>query len=40
VAVGSRGGGPVREILMGSVSSKVALHAACPVVVIPADYEP
>jgi len=40
VAVGSRGGGPVREFLMGSVSSKVALHAACPVVVIPADYEP
>jgi nucleotide-binding universal stress UspA family protein len=36
LVVGSRGSGPVREFLMGSVSSKVALHAACPVVVIPA----
>jgi len=40
LVVGSRGGGPVREFLMGSVSSKVALHAACPVVVIPGDFEP
>jgi nucleotide-binding universal stress UspA family protein len=36
VVVGSRGGGPVSQHLMGSVSSKVAHHAACPVVVIPA----
>lgn len=36
VVVGSRGGGPVTRHLMGSVSSKVAHHAACPVVVIPA----
>jgi len=36
LVVGSRGSGPIREFLMGSVSSKVALHAACPVVVIPA----
>ena len=35
LVVGSRGGGgPVREFVMGSVSSKVAHHAACPVVVI------
>jgi nucleotide-binding universal stress UspA family protein len=36
LVVGSRGGGPVVQHLMGSVSSKVAHHAACPVVVIPA----
>jgi nucleotide-binding universal stress UspA family protein len=36
LVVGSRGGGPVTQHLMGSVSSKVAHHAACPVVVIPA----
>jgi nucleotide-binding universal stress UspA family protein len=36
LVVGSRGGGPVTQRLMGSVSSKVARNAACPVVVIPA----
>ena len=36
LVVGSRGGGPVAQRLMGSVSSRVAHHAACPVVVIPA----
>jgi nucleotide-binding universal stress UspA family protein len=36
LVVGSRGGGPVVQHIMGSVSSKVAHHAACPVVVIPA----
>lgn len=36
LVVGSRGGGPITRHLMGSVSSKVAHHAACPVVVIPA----
>jgi nucleotide-binding universal stress UspA family protein len=36
LVVGSRGGGPLAQHLMGSVSSKVAHHAACPVVVIPA----
>lgn len=36
VVVGSRSSTPVGQLLMGSVSSKVAHHAACPVVVIPA----
>ena len=36
LVIGSRGSGPVAQRLMGSVSSRVAHHAACPVVVIPA----
>jgi nucleotide-binding universal stress UspA family protein len=36
VVVGSRSSTPVGQLLMGSVSGKVAHHAACPVVVIPA----
>jgi nucleotide-binding universal stress UspA family protein len=36
VVVGSRGRGPVRRLVLGSVASAVVRHARCPVVVLPA----
>ena len=35
IVVGSRGLGAVRAIMLGSVSSRTASHAPCPVVVVP-----
>jgi hypothetical protein len=35
IAVGSRGHGPVRRALLGSVSAALAATAPCPVLIVP-----
>jgi nucleotide-binding universal stress UspA family protein len=40
LVLGSRGYGPVRSVLLGSVSAGVARTAACPILVVPSGVEP
>ncbi len=35
VVIGARGGGGFARVLVGSVSSEVVQHSACPVVIVP-----
>ena len=35
VVIGSRGRGPLKAMVLGSVGSEVLAHAGCPVLIIP-----
>ena len=35
IVLGARGGGNISRLLIGSVSSEVVQHSACPVVIVP-----
>ncbi len=35
VVLGSRGRGPLKAMVLGSVGSEVLAHAGCPVLIIP-----
>jgi len=35
LVVGSRGHGPLRRVLLGSVSAHLVAHSSCPIVVVP-----
>ena len=37
--MGSRGYGPLRAVLLGSVSGRLVREAACPVIVVPRGVE-
>ena len=39
MVVGSRGYGPLRAVLLGSVSGRLVREAACPVIVVPRGVE-